>query len=81
MAYFSMKNMFDINMLHTNTYFGIIVVPSNAKPQMIYKIKRVKRLPARSKRIITIIPAGNSIPKKYLYFIKVAYSQFLFHFM
>ena len=57
-------------MLHTNdfssknTYFGIIVVPSNAKPQMTYKIKRVKRLPARSKRIITIIPAGNSIPKK-----------------
>ena len=69
MGYFSIKNMFDnnmfdINMLHTNTYFGIIVVPSNAKPQMIYKIKRVKRLPALSKRIITIIPAGNSIPKK-----------------
>ena len=78
MGYFSIKNTFDITILHTNgyspknTYFGIIVVPSNAKPQMIYKIKRVKRLPARSKRIITITPAGNSIPKKYLYFIKVA---------
>ena len=48
------------------SYLGISVVPSNAEPQMTYKIKRVKRLPARRSTIITNIPAGNSIPMKFI---------------
>ena len=48
------------------SYLGISVVPSNAEPQMTYKIKRVKRLPARRRTIITNIPAGNSIPMKFI---------------
>ena len=46
------------------TYLGINVVPSSAEPQTMYKIKRVKRLPARRSKIIINIMAGNSKPIK-----------------